>query len=83
MSNILSRNVRWLSELAVSKFQKRDPDLWGFGEWMGNRCCDNSLSLANYIVENHPEKKVVWFSKKGGIMKKPTAFLHMVICSSK
>lgn len=65
MSNILSRNVRWLSELAVSKFQKRDPDLWGFGEWMGNRCCDNSLSLANYIVENHPDKKVVWFTKKG------------------
>ena len=60
----ISRNIRWLSEKATSHCYKRDPHLWVFGEWMGNRCCDNSLALANYVSDNHSHIKTVWVSKK-------------------
>lgn len=63
MANVITKNVKWLWEKASSRFEKRDPDLWIFGEWMGNRCCDNSLYLANYVAQNHPEIKPVWICK--------------------
>lgn len=62
--SIISRNVRWLYEKLVGHFYKRDPQLWVFGEWMGNRCCDNCLSMANYMAVRHPEVNIVWLSKK-------------------
>lgn len=47
----------------LSAHQKRDPFLWLFGEWFGERCCDNALYLANYVSETHPEIHVVWAAK--------------------
>ena len=38
----------------------RDPRVWLFGEWFGQRCCDNSMYLANYIAVEHPEVKLYW-----------------------
>ena len=43
--------------------EHRDPETWIFGEWFGQRCCDNSMYLANYIAENHPEIIVYWTAK--------------------
>lgn len=64
MSNIIFRNISWLYSKVKSRFYKRDKDLWVFGEWFGNRCCDNSLYLANHVAQNHPQIKVVWIAKK-------------------
>jgi len=43
---------------------QRDPKVWIFGEWFGQRCCDNSMYLANYVAENRPEIAVYWSAKK-------------------
>lgn len=42
----------------------RNIDIWVFGEWFGNRACDNSLYLANYIADFHPEISIFWVAKK-------------------
>lgn len=47
-----------------TSFSKRDKNLWIFGEWFGERCCDNAMAFANYVVQNHPEIHVVWIAKK-------------------
>lgn len=39
--------------------------IWVFGEWFGKRCCDNSMYLANYIAEEHPEIQCVWVAEEG------------------
>lgn len=41
----------------------RDSKLWVFGEWFGERCCDNSRYFANYVASVHPEIRVMWISK--------------------
>ncbi len=64
MANVITKNIKWLWEKTASRFGKRDKDLWIFGEWMGARCCDNSLYFANYVAQNHPEIKSVWICKK-------------------
>lgn len=45
--------------------KNRDKNIWVFGEWFGNRCCDNCLFLSNYIAEHYPEIKLYWISKDG------------------
>ena len=64
MENKLIKNLLRVCVKVKSGFLKRDPNLWVFGEWMGNRICDNSLYFVNYIAQNHPEIKPVWISKK-------------------
>lgn len=64
MANTVVRNIQWLAANVKSRFYKRDKNLWVFGEWFGNRCCDNSLYFANYIAENHPEIQVIWLAKE-------------------
>ena len=41
----------------------RDPSVWVFGEWFGERCCDNSRYFANYIAAMHPDIHAIWISK--------------------
>ena len=41
----------------------RQPDIWIFGEWFGQRCCDNSMYFANYVAENHPDIKLFWVAR--------------------
>lgn len=64
MANIITRNLKWLTTKAKSHCYRRDPNLWVFGEWFGNRCCDNSLYLANYLAENQPQLQLVWIARK-------------------
>lgn len=47
-----------------SKRHYTDNGCWVFGEWFGNRCCDNSLYFANYVAAKHPEIPCVWIAKK-------------------
>ena len=64
MANIIVRNISWLWTKTKSRFYKREKNLWVFGEWFGNRCCDNSLYLANHVAQNHPEIQAVWIARK-------------------
>ena len=64
MINIIRRNIKYLYTKVKSRFYKRDNNLWIFGEWLGNRCCDNSLYLANYLARFHPDLELVWIAKK-------------------
>lgn len=41
----------------------REPFIWVFGEWFGEKCYDNSLCLANYVAGNYSEIQVFWASK--------------------
>ena len=41
----------------------RNPKVWVFGEWFGDRCCDNSKYFADYISSVHPEIEVIWIAK--------------------
>ena len=65
MKNKYKDLIRQLLSLPVFYTKKRDNNLWVFGEWFGERCCDNCLYFANYVAEHHPEIKVVWISLKG------------------
>jgi len=40
--------------------RQRSSNVWLFGEWLGHKCSDNSLYLANYIAKNDPLVNVVW-----------------------
>lgn len=62
---IVYNNISLLTSKVFNMFNRRDASLWVFGEWMGLRCCDNSMYFANYIVNNHPEITAVWISKAG------------------
>lgn len=63
--NVVLNNILLLGSKIWYSFGKRDCRLWIFGEWFGERCCDNCLYFANYLATNHPDIKLVWISKKG------------------
>lgn len=86
MDSVGKRNVLWLCEKLYSYFYKRDNKLWVFGEWFGNKCCDNSLFLANYISDNYPEIQCVWISKKAtdlSLLSKKTKYVEKDSAESK
>ncbi len=41
----------------------RDRNIWIFGEWFGEKCCDNCLYLANELCESHSELKLYWITE--------------------
>ena len=45
---------------ALSWLWPKDPDLWVFGAWDGERYADNSRHLFEWLVLKHPEIKAVW-----------------------
>lgn len=60
----IAQKIGRLANGVRSRFYRRDPNLWVFGEWFGNRCCDNSLYFANHIARNHPEIQAFWVCKR-------------------
>lgn len=63
------RLIKQNATLLLSKikyfFHKREKNVWVFGEWLGEKCCDNCLYFANYVVCNHSKIKCVWIYKEG------------------
>ena len=47
-----------------NRHNKRDSNIWVFGEWYGEKCGDNCTSFANFVSENHKEHKLYWIAKK-------------------
>ena len=60
----IGRAGKYIFGQTIGRMRYCNNGLWVFGEWLGKRCCDNSLFFANYIAENHPEIPCVWISKK-------------------
>ena len=56
--NVLTANTRWLT------IPFRDNHVWVFACWGGERYDDNSRYLYEYILNNYPEIKAVWVSRK-------------------
>ena len=48
----------------LNKNNKRDNNIYVFGEWFGEKCGDNCTFFANYIAENYKYLKIYWVSKK-------------------
>ena len=44
--------------------KERDPHIWVFGEWFGEKCNDSCRALANYTAENLPGLQLYWVAKK-------------------
>lgn len=42
----------------------RDKNIWIFGEWFGQRACDNSLYFANYVSETYKNIKCYWIANE-------------------
>lgn len=62
----MNKLIHLLNGLKVKikyKSKHRNPFIWVFGEWFGEKCYDNSLCLANYVASNYSEVQVFWASK--------------------
>ena len=56
----------------------RNSSIWVFGEWFGDRCCDNSKYFANYVARVHPEIEIIWISKKSTDTHSLASRIHVV-----
>ena len=63
MNNKIINLFKGILEKNKYRSTKRSRDLWVFGEWFGERCCDNSKYFANYIATHYPEICVIWITK--------------------
>lgn len=81
--SLIRRDLKILAITLISHFYRRNDNLWILGEWFGKRCCDNSLYLANYISNNHPEISVVWFSDKNTDLSLLNSKIQVVEMDSK
>lgn len=61
---MLKENILPLSSKIFYSFRRRDKRIWVFGEWFGNRCCDNCLYFANYLSQNHSDLQLYWITSK-------------------
>jgi glycerophosphotransferase len=51
----------------LTRFIKRDINIWVFGAWSGKKYSDNSRAFFEYCIENHPEVKAYWITKNKDI----------------
>lgn len=65
MENRFFHLVNGYIQHIINGFSYRDQNTWVFGEWFGDKCCDNSFYLANYIAREHPNINIFWISKAG------------------
>ncbi|MBR4391339.1 MAG: CDP-glycerol glycerophosphotransferase family protein [Bacteroidales bacterium] len=47
----------------------RDPNLWVFGAWRGERYADNSRALFEFVLHHHPEIKAVWIARSEDVFR--------------
>jgi len=62
---IIKENLCLFLSKAYYSLKNKDLNIWVFGEWFGNRCCDNCLFFANYIAMHYPDKKIFWIANEG------------------
>ncbi len=54
---------RWWAQ----KYQKRDPYLWTFDAWQGQRYSDNLRALYEYVLENVPQIQCCWLTRSQSV----------------
>lgn len=62
---------------------KRNPNIWVFGEWFGQRCGDNSTFFANYVANADKSKELYWVTNKGVDIAMLDSSIHILIRDSK
>ncbi len=70
--------VKKLKDKIIHMNHKREKKMWVFGEWFGNRICDNSFYLANYIAHLHPEINLYWVAKSTTDTKALDPSIHVI-----
>lgn len=69
-TNILLRVLTYIYELSVWALQvfiPRNKRKWIFGAWFGQKYSDNSRSMYEYVLQNHPEINALWVTKNKDI----------------
>ena len=61
---LLFRTLWWLEKLCI-----RNPKIWVFGAWYGQKYSDNSKWLYEYILNNEKNIKAIWITKNIDIYK--------------
>lgn len=54
----------------IQILQRRDPNLWVFGAWRGERYADNSKAIFEYVLTNHPEIQAWWVTKDANVYER-------------
>ena len=49
--------------MKLSTLVKRDPNVWIFGAWFGEKYSDNSKALYEYSLKSYPNKKIFWLTR--------------------
>ena len=63
---IVNDALRGLHDLPLwykASARQRDPRLWTFGTWDGQRYSDNSRALYEYVLSNCPDIRAVWMTR--------------------
>lgn len=66
----LVRDLLFLPVWYRQKWNRRDPNLWIFGSWVGNSYSDNSRNVYEYVLENCPQIKAVWLTNNQSVYSK-------------
>jgi len=54
---LLNLPLYWITRLVP-----KDENIWIFGAWFGEKYADNSKYLFEYVNQNHPEIRAIWFT---------------------
>ncbi len=78
------KGVLFLPHWWAQRLHKRDPYLWTFGAWDGQRYSDNSRALFEYILTHYPHIKPVWMTHSQEVVKLlQQKGLPVALCNSK
>ena len=62
----------------------RDPRLWTFGAWDGQRYSDNSRALYEYVLRHRPDIRAVWMTRSQQVYDQLSAKqMPVALCDSK
>lgn len=74
--------IIFLPRWRAQKYQKRDPYLWTFDAWQGQRYSDNPRALYEYVLENVPQIQCCWLTRSQSVYdrlkktNKPVALIN-------
>lgn len=86
-NNIIIRGVEAVKNFVLWHLQRlipRKKSRWIFGAWFGERYTDNSRTMYEYVLNNHPEIDALWVTKSEEVYnrlkseKKPVAMLSSI-----
>lgn len=61
------RGLLFLPLWHLQRFRRRDPNVWVFGAWSGQRYSDNARALFEYVVAHYPSINAVWITRSQSV----------------